>query len=458
MAGRAVKPQAVVVVATLVTRALGAADGDLDPNFSGDGKVVVAWASSGSAQAVAVAADGDLAAAGAVSGEWAVSRLNDNGSLDAAWAIVFEPFDFTAAGASDTDDVYATRFDAAGRLVVAGLVRDGGGQWRPGVARLTPGGALDPTFSGDGLEMVATVPAGWDLGFVSAAHVAADGRLTFVGECQQCPGPGQEGVFVLRLSASGQPDPSFSGDGWQAFESPFLSDGFWAEAVLATSDGRVYLVGEGLSAAPARWTWVARLTAAGALDAGFGGGDGIFYPESLVPRGPTALAVDPDTGAITIALAEVGPPPGTAGGGLLGVTGDGVIDLGFGTGGLVDLDLEEGSRIDAVGFESGGRIVAAGAIDADGSQQGGFFLARLLADGTLDPTFDGNGVKRVEIDREPDAGDAALALALSGGRLVAAGEARGVTPARAFAVVRVRNNLVFADGFERGSVAAWTGE
>lgn len=455
MAGRAVRARAIGGLLALAARALGAADGDLDPSFSGDGKLVVAWESSGSAQAVAAAPDGDVAVAGVVSSEWAVSRVNADGSLDVAWAIGFETFDFAAAGASDTDDVYAARFDPAGRLVVAGLVRDGGGQWRPAVARLTPGGALDATFSGDGLEMVATAPAGWDVGFVSAAHVAVDGRVTFVGDCQECPEPGGEGVFVLRLLAGGQPDPGFSGDGWQAFASFSLPGGLWAEAAIATSDGRVTLVGEGLTAALAQGIWVARLTAAGALDPAFGGGDGIFYPDNLEPRGPTGLAVDPDTGAIVVALAQAGFPTPSAGGGLLGVTGDGATDFTFGAGGLVELDLEEGSRLDAVAFESGGRIVAAGAIDANGAQEGGFFLARLLADGTPDPSFDGNGVKRVEIDREPDAEDAALALTLSAGRLVAAGVAHGDAPARAFAIVRTQSALVFTDGFERGTTSAW---
>lgn len=446
---------ALAALLALSARALGAADGDLDPGFSGDGKVVVAWPSSGSAQAVAAAGDGDLAVAGEVSGEWAITRLDNDGSLDVGWSIVFTPFDFSAAGASSTQDVYAARFDSAGRLVVAGTATDGVGEWRPAVARLTPGGALDSTFSGDGLEMITTSPAGWELGFFSAAHVGADGRVSFVGDCQECPAPGQEGIVVLRLLPSGAPDPSFSDDGWQAFAVPFLVSSVWVDAVVATSDGRVTLAGEGISESPGQWTWVARLTAAGALDPAFGGGDGIFYPDSLEPRGPTDIAVDPDTGAIVIGLAESGTPPPVREGALLGVTGEGVLDFGFGSNGLVELDLEEGSRIDAVGFESGGRIVAAGEIDANGTQVGGFFLARLLADGTPDPSFDGNGVKRVEIDREPEARDAALALTLAGGRLVAAGVAHGSAPGRAFAVVRTQSALIFADGFERGSTSAW---
>lgn len=125
---------------------------------------------------------------------------------------------------------------------------------------------------------------------------------------------------------------------------------------------------------------------------------------------------------------------------------------------MLDLDLEEGVRLDAVAFQSDGRIVAAGTIDVNGLQEGGFFLARVLAGGTLDASFDGNGVKRVEFDLVPNAPAQGLAMTLSGGRLVAAGLAPGAADGDAFAILRTDNASIFTDGFERGATGAWTGE
>ncbi len=455
MAGRAVKAGVLALLLIPAAQALRAADGDLDPSFSGDGKVVVDWGSSAWGEAMAAAPDGRLVVAGKMVDEWAVTRLTAGGALDAGWALAFEPFDFTATGAIDTNSVLAARVDAAGRVVLAGDIQDASSNYRLGLARLTSTGALDGTFSGDGLEMVTAVPAGWDLDPVEAAHIASDGVVVVVGACGDCPAAGQDGFFVLRTLPSGLPDPAFSGDGWQAFALAGFTS-LVPTAVAVSDSGAVTIAGWGDSDLPGEQIWVARLTAAGALDSTFGGGDGVMYPPNYAPRVPTDLAVDPDTGAIVLAVSNRVFPAG--GGGLVGVTGAGALDTDFGTNGLLDLDLEEGAWIEAVRFQSDGRVVAAGEIDANGTQAGGFFLARALADGTLDPSFDGNGVKRVEFDRTPNAVDGALALALSGGRLVAAGYAEGESLPRAFAVVRTASALVFTDGFERGSTSAWGGD
>ena len=441
----------LIAVAQLAARPLAAADGDLDPTFSTDGKVVVAWSLSASAEAVAAAPGGELLAAGEMSGEWVVSRLTRTGGLDAGWAIVFDPFDFAPAGANDTREVHAAGVDPLGRVVLAGVVRDSLDRFRPAVARLTPGGALDATFSGDGLVMAGSVPLGWDLGFVSAAHVGRDGGVVFAGDCTDCPGPGSEGIFVLRLLPDGQPDPSFSGDGWQAFALPL--DGAVADAVTVTASGAILLGGPG-SASSQDWVWAVRLTPSGQFDPAFSGDGQLYLARLFGPRRVNDLAVDPNSGRTVLGLGDA-DALSLAGAELIGLAANGELDTAFGTGGALDLDLEEGTELFAVGFQSDGKIVAAGGIDAVGSQAGGFFLARALPDGTLDPSYDDNGVKRVEFDRTANGEDRALALTLSGGRLVAAGFARGSDPGRAFAVLRTTSDLVFADGFESGGATPW---
>jgi hypothetical protein len=214
-------------------------------------------------------------------------------------------------------------------------------------------------------------------------------------------------------------------------------------AITAVFDGGVFLAGFG--------NVVVRVTAAGVFDPGFGGGDGVGDQLYYHPNVAQALAVDPDTGAIVVALSAAGST--LAGGSLVGLLPDGALDVGFGTAGVLDLDIEEGSRIDAVAFQSDGRVVAAGTIDANGSQTGGFLLAR-VANGALDSSYDGNGLKRVEFDLATDARDSAHALTLSAGRLVAVGSASNSLDLD-FAVVRTENASIFADGFERGSVGAW---
>jgi hypothetical protein len=80
----------------------------------------------------------------------------------------------------------------------------------------------------------------------------------------------------------------------------------------------------------------------------------------------------------------------------------------------------------------------------------------VLEDGELDDSYDDNGVNRVEFDLVADGVDVARAATLSGGRLVVVGSAERVVDLSDFAVLRIETALIFTDGFERGSAAAWT--
>ncbi len=168
-----------------------------------------------------------------------------------------------------------------------------------------------------------------------------------------------------------------------------------------------------------------------------------------------ALALDPATGRI----AGASRLSGNAYTGQVYVfTAAGVPDSTFSGNGHVDLNLETGTAIQALSFQSDGKLLAAGTINDNGANLSGFFLARMATDGALDDTFDDNGVKRVEFDLVPNAYDGAYALTTMGGRLVAAGLAGGdAGQEQEMAVVRTQNAQIFSDGFERGSTGAWPG-
>ena len=112
----------------------------------------------------------------------------------------------------------------------------------------------------------------------------------------------------------------------------------------------------------------------------------------------------------------------------------------------------------AVAVQCDGKLLAVGTINANGSQNGGFLLARLTVAGELDDSFDDNGVKRVEFDADPDVEDRGLAATTWGGRLFAVGFAgAGGGDGQSFALLRTESALIFRDGFERNSTLAWPG-
>lgn len=444
------------LIAAATAASLEAADGDLDSGFSGDGKTTVAWSNNSFADSVLPAPSSRLLVAGRMGdGRWVVSRLEEDGAMDSSWLTQFLPIDFELDGFQYSLDVDGLGFDPSGRIWLAGAVTNSVAYTpqRPALVRLQANGAADLTFDGDGRKWIPP-PAGWDLRAVLDAQILPNGGAVFVGGCDDCTPSGQTAFFALRVTPEGNPDPTFAGDGWFAFDHDLLTNEK-ASAVAVGESGRVTLAVWGDNSGGGKSFFVARLTSGGVLDPTFGGGDGLSNLLTGSPRVPAELAIDPVRDRIYLALANAN---GTnSHGWFYALDWNGAVDLAWGTNGGLDVDLEEGTRLNALEVQSDGKVVAVGTINANGTQRAGFFLARATVDGDLDDSFDDNGVKRVEFDRTPDAVDNGLAVALWGGRLVAAGVANNNVGDGVFAVLRTRSTLIFTDGFERGTAGAWSG-
>ena len=437
-----------------------AQEGDPDPTFSSDGRAYVTWGAEARSTAVEAFGNGKLLVAGALGAgpnvfdEWAVMLLGPTGLPDLLWSGSFVPFDFAADGSDAVGPILDLRRDASERTLLAGSVLVSGqdSDIVPALARLTASGELDPTFSGNGLQVIP-VPAGWYLNSIAAAEILPDGRAYFVGTCQSCSPGGGVSAFALRTSANGNPDPSFSFDGWTTF-SLVVADLTFGRALRTDTAGKLTVACAGFNNG-ADWSSVlVRFDAIGQLDVAFGGGDGVGNLLGPLEGLPTDLEIDRGSGQIYL---SIGSSFDIANGGIAGFTGNGSVRSDFGVNGLVDLDLEEGATVSAIEIQDDGKVVAAGTINATGTQPAGFFVARLLPSGALDSSYDGNGVNRIELDRTAEAVDRSYAATLSAGRLVAVGSAAHISLEDAFAVVRVESALIFADGFNQGNAARWPG-
>jgi len=135
------------------------ANGALDPDFGGDGRVSLA---AGNLVAVLVQEDRRILVAGQPFGSNGVTRLNTNGSIDTG---------FGSAGTATIDiGVNDAALQADGRIVVAG-----GSTGGFGVARLNPDGSPDTTFGNAGK---ATVEFG---GAALAVALQPNGRIVVAG-------------------------------------------------------------------------------------------------------------------------------------------------------------------------------------------------------------------------------------------------------------------------------------
>jgi uncharacterized delta-60 repeat protein len=89
------------------------------------------------------------------------------------------------------------------------------------VGRLTADGQLDPGFGGDGMHVAVTATGSAPL--VQDVQVQGDGRIVFAGVVKAPPRSDE--LFVGRLLASGTDDPDFRGEPYTTIGSPFDHEG-----------------------------------------------------------------------------------------------------------------------------------------------------------------------------------------------------------------------------------------
>jgi len=121
---------------------------------------------------------------------------------------------------------------------------------------------------------------------------------------------------------------------------------------------------------------------------------------------------------------------------------DGTLDAGFGSGGKVTIDFDEGLGVDmcsAIALQNDGHIVVAGYTRAESDDD--FAVARLNPDGTPDTSFAGTGKTTIAFDLGAGNIDQAFAVAVQAdGGIVVAGSAQTNSNGNDFAIARLTPN------------------
>jgi uncharacterized delta-60 repeat protein len=452
-----------LVFAAVAPTAHGA-DGDPDPTFHDDGRAWHVWPSEYvQAETIAVTAlrNGSVVTAGWIdrgddNRDFAVAKFRADGHLDATFAdqgTLVVAFDLEPGG----DDRAVGVFELAdGKLQVVGSAgtRAPPYSW-PASMRLHANGQLDASYGVGGKAWLGSHPLGEgaDLFFEHAAR-GADGRIVLAGVCSSCGQGGLPDLLALRLTAAGQADPSFGTEGWYSF-GRISPDNTWTiertGGVAIDRAGRVLLAGhEETHTDPdeRQRPLLLRLTAEGEADPTFAD-DGLLVLDMPGSWNAAAMAVDPGNDSVVLALNTTNMPAVTPATFLIRVRSTGVLDNVFGGSGMVDLTRAEGSAVQALAIGADRRIQAAGWVDPNGAAEYYFFASRVLHDGTLDATFDGNGVRQLAMPIDTNTHARASAIALSGGRQVLAGSLYDVVGAQfATGVARLQSDRIFAGAFE----------
>jgi len=212
-------------------------------------------------------------------------------------------------------------------------------------------------------------------------------------------------------------DPTFGSGG--VVQTPFPGEN--ADAGGAALDGSDRLVVVGAVGSPRRIA-LARYLPSGALDPSFGSGGRV---STAIGVGAAASAiVVQDDGDVVVAGISFSTPTSSAAT-VVRYLPDGRRDGSFGAHGIAVLP-SAGREVTAIATYDGGKLIVAGAGQASSP---GFSVARLTATGSLDPTFDGDGVARVPNDagrcgRSNESGANGV-LELPDGSILAAGLCAG---------------------------------
>jgi uncharacterized delta-60 repeat protein len=347
------------------------------------------------------------------------------------------------------DTGYAVAVQPDGKIVVAGVSKASSdfavSDYDMALTRYLPDGTLDPDFGSDG-TVVTPVVAGDDLAYALALQ--SDGKIVVVG---QASNGANADVAVLRYLADGSLDPAFDDDG---IVTTAIGPGDDIAYGLALQpDGKIVVTGEASTACCGQDTAVLRYLADGSLDPDFGAGSG----RVLVGVGPDgsyggAVAVQAD-GTIVVAGA------GTLAGGDLDfavfrLQPDGLIDASFGAGGTAITEFSTADdRPWSLGIRPDGKIVVAGTQADEGS--GNFALARYLADGSLDPSFGGDGTVVSAITISQDVLVAGALVLQPDGKIVVGGST--VQSSSVFAVARYLGDGSLDASFDGDGIAVLTG-
>ncbi|HEY9401176.1 MAG TPA: Calx-beta domain-containing protein [Pyrinomonadaceae bacterium] len=231
-------------------------------------------------------------------------------------------------------------------------------------------------------------------------------------------------------SAAGNPgdlDPTFDTDG--KVVTPFPNGLDAAEDVAVQADGKVVVAGgSGTDFA------VARYNTDGTLDQTFGTGGRVNTDFPLAQGGfASALIIQPDGKIVLAGSANDPTQPFASAFALARYNTDGSLDTSFDSDGLVITPFSGGS-VNALTLQPDGKLVAAGTSRSETTFESVFALARYNADGSLDTSFDTDG--RATVDIAGVTFEEALGVAVQAdGRIVAVGLGSSV-----FAVARVNAN------------------
>ncbi|MDQ4123260.1 MAG: FG-GAP-like repeat-containing protein [Acidobacteriota bacterium] len=360
-------------------------NGTLDSGFGSGGKILTpVGAGSDEAYSVALQTDGKIVVAGYASGNFAVVRYNQNGTLDSA----FGDGGKVITDVSGFDLAEAIAIQPDGKILVAGY---SGSPRRFSLVRYNSDGTLDQTFgtAGKVIQQVGTSSVG-DAG--RAIALQTDGKIIVAGVAAVDLAQTTVNRFALvRFNQNGTIDASFGTSGKVITTITSAGHSSLSDVVIQ-ADGKILVTGDN-SEQGASDVAVVRYNQNGTLDAGFGN-NGIVTTRFGGSSSGESINVQSNGKIVVAGNSFTGSGSDF---GVLRLNPNGSLDASFGAGGKVITPI--GSRSDQArdaAIQPDGKIIVIGhSEDAAAGFNEDFAVVRYLGDAAVSRRtpfdFDGDG-------------------------------------------------------------------
>ncbi|MCU7842016.1 MAG: DUF4347 domain-containing protein, partial [Candidatus Thiodiazotropha sp. (ex Troendleina suluensis)] len=267
-----------------------------------------------------------------------------------------------------------------GKILVAGYSHNGT-TMNFTLTRYNADGSLDTSFDGDGIVTTGITVNSTDIG--ESVALQADGKILVAGYSYN-PASSTTEFALVRYNSDGSLDTTFDTDGIVTTLINTGSD--IGNSVTVQADDKILVAGYSYNPASSTNEFaLVRYNSDGSLDTTFDT-DGIVT--TLISTGSdigNSVTVQADD-KILVAGYSYGPASSTSEFTLIRYNTDGSLDTTFDTDGIVITDIGTSSNDigNSVTLQPDGKILVAGSSDSD------FALVRYNSDGSLDATFDGN--------------------------------------------------------------------
>lgn len=252
------------------------------------------------------------------------------------------------------------------------------------VCRLDTNGFLDNSFNGSGVLFVDMTGTGTQPDVANAVDIDPNGYIWAAGATRVGGTPLDNDFSVIKITPSGQLDPSFDNDGKKFFNPS--GGGDFARGIKVQSDGKIVVAGDaGANMA------VIRFDSTGTPDNTFNS-TGTLTVVFQLGADMGAMDID-DQGRIIVAGQLVTSSSSVA---VSRILPTGTLDAAFGFNGKYTFNIGAASFITDIHIQADQKILLGG-YSEDSTGTTDYMATRIEEGGVIDLTFNGNGFVRQSV-------------------------------------------------------------